>query len=206
MTYRQIFWLLIVLALVGYSLPWVVTPGVSTSLGAYDLAEWASLHPAARGAALPLVASFVLRLPLALLALIISVAGERAGSRWVRGLGVLVLTAALLPPLEFFTQYRDDSNYRQQFGLALLTLIGSLIGLNRRLSGWAGWLISGLALLGVVASLWGAGQAYGLLADFHLSVSTGLGVFGIAGSFALLGLLHLSPARRIPERNRAARA
>ncbi len=68
------FWLVIAVMLVCYALPWVINPGVSLTLGGYDLGEWTSLHDAVRGEQLPLLTSFLLRLPLALVAVLIGVA------------------------------------------------------------------------------------------------------------------------------------
>src|SRR5262245_36944556 len=106
------FWVLFLLALVFYMLPWVLTPDASLNMGGYDLAEWASLHPAVRASSPPLLLSFALRLPLALLALVVAFSGEQAGKTWVRAAFVCLLAVALLPSPEFLTQYRDDPNYR----------------------------------------------------------------------------------------------
>lgn len=205
MTHRLLFWLLIGLALISYSLPWVVTPGISTSPGAYDLAEWASLHPAARSATPALLTSFLLRLPLALLALIVAIADERTATSWIRVLVAAALALALLPPLEFFTQYQDDPNYRQQFALALLALTGSGAALTGRLRRWNHRLVSGFALTGAVTALWGISLGYQMLLDFQLPVMFGLGAWGMSGCFAALTLLFWPLSYPILKRNRAAR-
>lgn len=184
---RPLFlWLLTLAALIFYCLPWVITTAASLTMGAYDLAEWSSLHPASRGASIPLLPALLLRLPLVCLALAAAFAARRGASWWLYTLFVGLMSAALLPPLEFFTQAGSDPNYRQQFGLALFALIGGTAGLTGRLSSWNSSIIPALALAGVAASAAGLWQAEALLRDFQLPAQLGLGVFGLAA--CLLGL------------------
>ena len=98
-----------------YLFPWVVNPGVSLSLGGYDLAEWASLHPAVRDATPALFTSLLLRLPLACLALLIAFTAQR---RLLPVLIVLIAALGLLPPPEFI-KATNDPNYRQQVDFSL---------------------------------------------------------------------------------------
>lgn len=200
------FWVLLLLALIFYCLPWVQTPATSLTMGAYDLAEWASLNPTVRASSPPLLLSFTLRLPLALLALIAAFAWEWDGRRRARVLVVCLISLALLPPLEFFTQYRDDPNYRQQFALAVITLLGGGIGLTARFIRWRALIFIVLALLGMVSSLWGLWQGFTLLRDFHLSLSIGFGGLGLALCFlTMVVLCQPSPLFR-RKTNRVARA
>jgi len=126
-----------IVALVAYYLPWIYHPAAGLTFNAYDLAEWVSLHPAVRGASVPLVAPFLLRVVLGGLALLFCLRALRSDRTWVRlayaGLAVL-LAITLLPPFDFFRGAWDDPNYRQQFALAIGTLIGlvALAAINRR--------------------------------------------------------------------------
>ncbi|MCC7448347.1 MAG: hypothetical protein IT324_13080 [Anaerolineae bacterium] len=126
-----------VVALVAYYLPWVYHPAAGLTFNAYDLAEWVSLHPAVRGASVPLVAPFLLRVVLGGLALLFCLRALRSARTWVRlayaGLAVL-LAITLLPPFDFFRGAWDDPNYRQQFTLSIGTLVGlvALTAINRR--------------------------------------------------------------------------
>ncbi len=183
-------WILILLALMTYSLPWLVAPSSSLSPGAYDLAEWMSLHPAARYGQPPLLPSLLLRLPLACLTLMIAVAPIRI-VWWVRGFIVLVLGAALLPPIEFFTLYRNDPNYQQQFGLTLLVLIGGGISLSRYLSRWKLPLAAGLAGISAVASLIGFSQSLTLFQELNHITTTGGGIvlFALTNALLCIGML-----------------
>lgn len=195
---RPSMWLFVVLALIFYSLPWVVTPGVSLTMGAVDLAEWASLHPAVRAASPPLLTSFLLRLPLVVLALV--VAFQARIERWLRALVVLVAAVALLPPLEFFTQYQGDPNYRQQFALAALALLGGIIGLIGQFVRWSSPIIALLALVGAVTGLSGFSQAYTLLSNFHLPVGVGFGMVGFVACCLTLAIFQLPRFRSTTKR------
>jgi hypothetical protein len=172
-------------ALLAYSLPWVMNPGIGLTFGAYDLAEWASLHPAVRNSALPFLTSLLLRLPFACLSLIIA-SHVLAGKTRLRLLFLLLASIALLTPFEFFTQYRDDPNYRQQFILALATcLIGLALSGNylRRFARSAGVLI---AVIGTVASFWGLIQGYSLMRSFDLPTRIGFGGFAFIAVYGAM--------------------
>lgn len=174
------------LMLIGYSLPWLQGPGVSLSPNAYDLAEWSSLHPAARAESPALLTALLLRLPLACIALMLSFSAPAdTRGRLICGLGALLLAAALLPPLEFVRAF-DDLNYRQQFMLAAVALIGSLIGLSGVLRRWSR-VVAVLALvIGAAASAAGLARGYALFTAIQIEVTIGAGgvlltlLFGLA--------------------------
>ena len=64
------------LLLIAYALPWMMTPTIAgLTNGAYDLAEWTSIHPAVRADPL-LLTPLLLRLPL-------------VGIAWLAGMGRL---------------------------------------------------------------------------------------------------------------------
>ncbi|MFN8529394.1 MAG: hypothetical protein U0670_12340 [Anaerolineae bacterium] len=68
------------LGLIGYFSAWVVNPGVALTLHAFDLAEWASLHPVVRAEPM-LITTLLLRLPLLCFAysrLVRAYAGKRS--------------------------------------------------------------------------------------------------------------------------------
>ena len=181
--------LLIAFALIGYCLPWIITPATSLSLGAYDLAEWSSLDPAVRQSVPFLWTALALRIPLAILGILIATYICKKFQTPIAILCLLVAAIALLPPLEFFTTYRDDPNYRQQFVLVLLTLIIGLpttMGKPKRLH--LGILIA-LSVLGVLSSLVGLYQAQNLLQGFDLLTTLGFG--GVITSIALAAVAYI---------------
>lgn len=175
------------ITLVCYMLPWVRTPASALSLGAYDLAEWASLHPIVRETTPYLWSSLALRLPLAVIGILIASYIAQTPFRRLFGMAVVLLTAiVLLPPLEFFTIYRDDVNYRQQFILTFATLILGTILLPRRLANIKPILLSLVSGIGAIAAGIGLSQSLRLMQNFNLPVQLGINVYIM---IILLGIL-----------------
>lgn len=172
----------IALALAACALPWLTNPSASLSLSVYDLAEWTSLVPAVRsGGLLP---TLLLRLPLAWLAGLVTLS---PGNRAVKVIFVVAAAAALLPPLHFF-YVLDDVNYRQQFALAVLTLIvGLMMGFSNRVQRWRAPLAAMIGVAGAVTAIMGLIQAHALMRSYQLSPQAGLGgVLFITCFFALV--------------------
>lgn len=182
-------WLLLLLALVGYVLPWLVSLSASLSLNAYDLAEWASLPPAARASNPPLVSSLLLRLPLVCVALIIGFHQTPPNAPSYYLLLVVAIAIAMLPPLEFFTQASSDPNYRQQFALSLIALIGGLLGSRRVFMRFRGHLLLVFALLGGAACIGGLADGYSLMRQMDVPVQVGSGGVVLAVIFFVIALV-----------------
>jgi len=186
-SYRSNLWVggLLVIGVAAYNLSWLINPGVSLSLGAYDLAEWTSLHPVVRGSNPALWITLVLRLPMVCAGLIIA-CGVLQERQSIRLLLVFLIGAALLPPIEFFTQYRHDPNYQQQFFLALVIWAGGILSLGFKRPGYTRLLIILLALIGAVCSLVGLLQGYALMQQFDLSTQVGWGGIVLVGVYTLI--------------------
>ncbi len=164
----------LMIALISYTLPWVFSVGAGLTFGGYDLAEWTSLHPVVRTTQPFLLTALFLRLPLAALAWLI--AGMYIIPRKLRLLGIVLIAIALLPPLEFFTLYRDDPNYRQQMTVAIIATIALLPAWwlthnTRFLRGMS----SLIAAITVVCEGIGCQQAYAYLQAFALPTTWGAG-------------------------------
>lgn len=172
----------LIIALVGCFIPWIVVPVGGLQMGAYDLAEWSSLVPAVRQAAPFMWPALALRLPLAFVGVLFSLYTAQNHRGWAVTIAI-VTAIALLPPLEFFTIYRDDANYRQQFIIAVGTLIIGIMGIGLRDQNKQMTLIVIVCLLGCIASVVGLGQAYTLMGSFSLHPTLGLG-----GGMTILGL------------------
>lgn len=170
-------------ALIACYLPWVYHPAAGLTFNAYDLAEWVSLHSAVRGASVPLVAPFLLRAVLGGLALLFCLRALRSAGRWVRlaytGLA-LWLAITLLPPFDFFRGAWDDPNYRQQFALAIGTLIGlvALAAVNQRgLSAVTRRRIElAISLLTGISAVIGEAIALTIIGSLRIDVSVGIGI------------------------------
>lgn len=170
------FWIMLVALLAAYLLPWVQGGSASLTFGAYDLAEWTSLHPAVRGGSPPFLAPLLLRAVLTCIVLYAAFAAPLQGAQRLLALGiVVVLSAAQLPPLEFFTSARGDANYQQQAVLALITLvIGSaavFLGRHR----YRRWVAAGAAVLGCIVAFTGITQTLLLFQRFEIAALVGMG-------------------------------
>jgi len=186
-----VIWIIFILfTLIAYTLPWVVGGGVSLTFGAFDLAEWASLHPATRVMSPILLTSFLLRFPLVCLSWIIAFNAPpypfKSGDWWFYGLISFVLLIFSTPPLEFLTTNRDDINYLQQAGLSFIGLIGCGIGLAGILKPYRLYIAIAITFMGIIASIWGMILAYSLLLEFQISVSTGIGIIACVGMFIFM--------------------
>ena len=155
----------LLLLLTGLLLPWLVSPSASMTLNAYDLAEWASLHPAQTHTNPPLLASLLLRIQLVIFCALTSCMANGKRMRFAAALCVLALAVAQLPPVEFVYDL-GSLNYRQQFGCALASLVPGL-GLLRwavgRLRVWTVLAGSVVGAATAVAGMLQALEVYGLV-------------------------------------------
>ena len=177
---------LALLMLVLYTMPWLVNPSVSLTPGAYDLAEWTSLHPAVRSETPALLTTLLLRLPLACVGLLIAFSAR--GNKLIPAIAVLLIAAALLPPLEFIRAL-GDSNYQQQFALSLVTFTGGAIGLSGILTHRHHAIVVSLAMIGAAASIIGLFNGYQLMRGFDLPVQVGFGGMLLVLVFAATAIL-----------------
>ena len=193
--------MLLALGCAAYSLPWLTNPGNGLSFAAYDLAEWTSLHPAVRNGNPAMVTALLLRLPLACLGLIISIGFLR--EKLVYAIAAIVLTGiALLPPLEFFTQYRDDPNYQQQFFLAAITWATGVVGIAIRQEHFTKLVVVLVIVAGAGSSLAGLLHGYVLLEQFKLSTQFGLGGFSMVAIYATAALYFFRTNKELIEQTR----
>jgi hypothetical protein len=191
-SFRSGLWIgaLFLLGCAAYSLPWLANHSTGLSFGAYDLAEWASLHPTVRAGNPTLLASFLLRLPLACLGLLGFIGIFRA-NLWLRLSLLMLIGIALLPPLEFFTQYRDDPNYRQQFFLAVSTVLFGILSMSLVRRGYIRPLVITFVLIGAISSLWGLLQGYSLMTAFNLPTRISFGGIALLAIYTLTGYILL---------------
>jgi hypothetical protein len=202
------------LLLLAYVLPWQVVPTIGgLTNGAYDLAEWISIHPAVRGEPF-LLTALLLRLPLVMIAWWVGASGVRkhVGTAFMpsvharsvnfpgRAILIMLIAIALLPPLEFLTSARSDPNYQQQFMLACLAFIGGMAGIalaarNGRIIAVIGMVA---LIIGAAAGIWGLMRALGLMAAFGLDAQVGAGaiLFALITAFVALPQLISSLANR----------
>ena len=180
---------LILIALGFYVLPWLINPGVGLTSNAYDLAEWASLHPEVRNQSPSLLTSLLLRLPLVIFALMVALHIGITPKKHLAGIGLfLLLAVASLPPLEFLTVARNDPNYQQQFVLFLGALILGGVAISGLFNRWYWIEILTLGFVGIGASIWGLMQARHLMIGFSMPVAVGLGSVGTCLMFLIISV------------------
>ena len=121
-----LFWLTIVVCIVGYARPWLLTQSTALSSAPYDLAEWARQISYE-----PVVGVLLLRLPLTLITLIVALQWRNVVtstiSRWILTIILVGLILAQLPPLNEFRNFFTDPNYLQKLVLSSLSVIGGII-------------------------------------------------------------------------------
>lgn len=185
--------ILILSVLIAYNLPWIASGTAGLSLNAYDLAEWSSLHPSVVNMTPSLLTTFLLRLPLTCLTLIIAASTPQPPFRsiawWMMSIIVLILTITLLPPLEFLSTDSSNNNYRQMFALSVFTGlfgISFIMGMGQR---WQKYLIILLALMGLIVSIGGIALGINLYADFFLPRGIGIGALLTPALFGVIAIV-----------------
>lgn len=148
----------LLLALIGYLLPWVRATNAAMTLNAFDLAEWTSLHPLQKGATPALVVPLLLRMQLLVLAVSIALWPTSRKAIYLASVVIVTLSISQLPPFEFLDN-RDDANYRQLLILALATPVLSIVARRFLPARFRPLVTSVLALAGIVTSLAGQSQA-----------------------------------------------
>lgn len=197
---RYTFWLLMILALIAYAVPWVLNPSHALDLNAYDFAEWLSLHPAEQQTTPPLRHTLLLRGQLTILTLMVAISSPRpllTASWWLRLIIVSVMCVAQLPPLEFIRNL-GDTNQQQQFILVVVSVMGSIIGMITPLHQIRWYVVAGLATTGILSLIIALPPALESMRAYQLPANAGIGSFMLAGVYIGIFLYSLNA-------NRAAR-
>lgn len=184
----------LLLGLAGYLLPWAVSSSAPMTLNAYDLAEWASLHPAQRQTTPPLLAPLLLRVQLVILTLILALSASGRPMRAMSAAAVVVLALAQLPPFEYVYDIAN-LNYRQQFGLALASMIAGLAATrlaNRRI---IRVLLVVLPIAGIISVIAGVAQALEVYRLTQSVAGIGLGPWLLCASYVGIVAANVPAAR-----------
>lgn len=184
--------MILILCVFGYLSPWVIHPAGGLTFHAYDLAEWASLHPIVRAESPALFTTMLLRLPLVAIGVLFALSAHR-GRRWrvwcwVAAFGVAL---GLLPPFDFVTQL-SNGNYQQQLGLALMVIVALVLSITGRFVRIYPIIGAATALIGFLSGVIGFVYTLDLLHDFDLATAPGMGVF-FTNIALILFLLTLYP-------------
>lgn len=202
----SILYLCIVFGLVGYILPWIVTPTAPLTLGAYDLAEWTSVHPSEPHTIsvllVPLLSSephtisvlivpLLLRIHLVIITLIIALAVHTDKVRLLAIIIIIPLSIAQLPPLEFLTIATDNINYQQQFILATISLVAGLVLTIFKSMRFVPHISIILVGIGIIATIAGLQQAQGLYTMSLQENSLGAGIIVLCLAYLAIAVIHL---------------
>ncbi len=197
---RRGWWVLVslLLVLVCYYLPWYAHDTAGFTMHGFDLAEWASLHPAVRSSTPELLTSFLLRAPQWIVVAGLALAANRLDDtrwRWIVRAGALALALRFVPPKEFFTDTPDDPNYRQMTLLLVLSglsvlLAGLMFRLPQRVQSSV---LLALLVAGAVMGWWGLSRTGELLDNFEIDVRIGVGIVGYTLFATLAGLIAVWP-------------
>lgn len=191
---RLLLLAVLLLGLAGYLLPWAVSSSAPMTLNAYDLAEWASLHPAQRQTTPPLLAPLLLRVQLVICTLILALPASGRPMRAMSAAAVVVLALAQLPPFEYVYDIAN-LNYRQQFGLALASMIAGLAATrlaNRRI---IRILLVVLPIAGIISVIAGVAQALEVYRLTQSVAGIGLGPWLLCASYVGIVAANLPAAR-----------
>lgn len=187
-----IFWGVCAIACLAYTLPWVANTNQTLDLNAYDLAEWLSLHPAAQQMPFRLPA---LALRGQLLILVALIAWQpKPTNRWLGMLCISLLIIAQLPPLDFVNN-TGDLNQRQQFLLAVGSLISAGIGYSSVLRKHRSNIMILLSIIGIIGVGVSIQQVLTLMPAYGLETRLGVGAFLLLMCYFVLGILNFAVRR-----------
>ncbi|MFZ4825880.1 MAG: hypothetical protein ACOYLB_00850 [Phototrophicaceae bacterium] len=170
--------------LASVGLPWIQhAESVALTANLYDLAEWMTLHPDVRGMGQSLPISLALRVILVLLGWAIF---EKSHSQdiFLRLVGycfVAFLLLPIAPPVESLRNNLSDWNYRQQFILLIIYIVGLSLLLKYKLG-----ILTHILLLPI--GLWGgiSGQYYMFRLELNVELGVGVILFVMLTSVAIL--------------------
>ena len=181
---------LLIVALIGFLLPWVVAPSGPMTLNAFDLAEWVSLHPSQHHTFPPLQASLWLRLQLLIICWSFSAVTVKTPRRLAAALCIVMLALAQLPPPEFVLD-PGNLNYRQQLVLALASLIGGLALLRVKRARTLIAMLVALPCAGAATALAGIIMALEVYASLQSGGALGTGLWILVACYTGIILVNV---------------
>jgi hypothetical protein len=191
----------LIVALVGYYLPFTAHKTAGLTMQAWDLAEFVGISPSVRYATPPMLAPGLLRAGLVALGVLFGLyaAHSQGVGRWGAAVIALALALTFLPPIEFFRGNAQDPNYLQlgTYAIvsgALLGLIAVLTLIRRVPPAWFGLIAAGI---GAGVCWVGAVEARAVLTSpiLRVSVDWGIGPVVYTAGILIGGILGLWRAK-----------
>lgn len=183
-------WLIVLLALFLYVIPWVLNPGTTLSLGAYDFAEFLAKRPFDDKSYYAILA---LRGQLFLLVSLLAISTHRpyfTAHWWIQVILCLALVIAQLPPLTFFNNM-GDINQQQQFLLTIGSFVGICIGLTGLLWEKRHLINLVIGIIGVSTVIYSLIDAIDIMNDYGVPATMGVGGIGLVILYVLISLKSL---------------
>ena len=181
----------------GYLLPWIVASSGPMTLNAFDLAEWASLIPAQRGTSPQLLVPLLLRTQPVLLTSLLGVVAVGRKEMAIAAIAICLLAIAQLPPFEYVYDI-NNLNYRQQFVLAVVSLVAGFCLLPLRRQRLMIVVKLALALVGMVTAMLGLSGAITLFSQFGLAAAHGAGFWILISCYAATIAFSLHETMSLP--------
>lgn len=186
-----LIYLLIVLCFFGYIIPWVIVSTSPLTLGAYDLAEWTTIHPSQPATSPPLNIAFILRLQLVLITLLVGLNAQTDKARLLSTVLIIPLAIAQLPPLDFLTSESGNINYQQQFVFASISLFVGYMLTFFKPTRFVPIVIVTLSAVGIVTSIVGLNEAQKLYTMSFIEHTSGNGIILLCAGYVGVGLTSL---------------
>jgi hypothetical protein len=170
-----------------YHMPWVTHAAAAFTNNAFDLAEFMSLAPAVQAESPALLTSLLLRLPIVLVAALLSLTASQLRSekaKWLTHGGALLMVLRLNPPTVYYP-FGGGSLNDQQLGdmmLGGLAFILVLIVLSHWLKSWLyAPITTVLAIVTAGVALQGWSRSLDVIEGLQLDVQTGGGMILFVG-------------------------
>ena len=198
-----LYWIILIttLLLFGvYHLPWTVHEVAAFSNNGFDLAEFMSLHPLIQNESPPLTTSLYLRMPIVIIALMLTLTAGQLKSpkmQWTWR-GVALLMVLRLNPPEVFYPYGGGSLNDQQLGEMMFYGLG-LIMMAIVLNSWLKRIYPILILALCGGMLYGLDQGFNtsieIIEALQVQIETGGGYYlmlALTGVVGIMSLIDLS--------------
>lgn len=183
-------WIFVPLAIFMYVIPWVLNGTFVLSIGAYDIAELLTKRPFDDTT---YYTTLTLRGQLVFMAWLIAFGVNRPLFTlrwWIHGIFALVLVVAQLPPLTFITN-AGDANQQQQALLAVISLVGVIIGMTGIVWKYRYPVRVVIALAGIATTVYAVINALDIIDDYGLPANIGMGAIGLVIVYVILGIATL---------------
>ncbi len=193
--------LILLLLPVGLFAPVVSSHAGSLSFTLFDLAEWTSLLPAERQAAISLALPFLLRIQIVvLLVLSLCTLTIRNQTRRAVLFGLIMCAVAIsqLPPFEFLSQL-DDPNYRQQMLIASLCLLGGFALSKNWLNHYTKYIALFVAVAASAAFVFALTQTHIYLTQYQIPYQLGLAAPALLLTYGVTAM-SIFQTKRAPQR------